>query len=362
MTDVIFVLETPTPQRTPTLNTLYNDGVDLLALYYSQDTKRGWGTVSPDHPNRWIPSGLLKGTAFLAKHILQGRPQVICCFGYHRISNIAAVLLARIARIQVVTRSDSNWHDEQRHSPLRRRLKRLAIRALYGRRTRVWTIGQQNDLYWANMGIKNRHLIPYGVPVPPIGTQNDREEMRESHGFGTGTVFLSVSVLEPWKGIRDVIDSFRQLRDSEARLVIVGKGSLERLVTDAAIADPRITYLGAVPQYALGKIYAGADVLVLASHREPWGLVINEAQANALYIIASDAVGAARDTVNNTNGRIFPAGSRIELLEALSSANSLIQNQSCRLPPVRGYSAAPEMLEELTRFGVAQSPTPLSAC
>jgi glycosyltransferase involved in cell wall biosynthesis len=360
VTEVLFILETPTPQRTPTLDAIYSEGVDLTALYYTNDTRRGWGEVSMAHPSRAIPRGQFGAATFLAKLILSGKTRVLCCFGYNRPSNIVAVLLARATGIQVITRSDSNWHDEQSRPKFRRRIKRLLLGAIYGPRTRVWTIGSQNDLFWSNMGLKNRLLIPYDVPVPPIGHPSDRAELRKSLNLGSAATFLSVSVLEEWKGIRTLLAAFRSLKDQSARLLIAGKGNLEDLVKEAAAADNRIEYLGPVPHSQLGAIYAAADILVLASHREPWGLVINEAQANGLRIIASDAVGAATDKVDSSNGWVFEAGNEAGLLKALEEACNIVDAGVGRLPTASPYQAYPAMLTDLMQFGIRRSPQRLS--
>ena len=57
------------------------------------------------------------------------------------------------------------------------------------------------------------------------------------------------------------------------------------------------------------QLYAMADVFVLPSGAEPWGLVVNEAMCFGLPVIASDRVGAAADLVKpGSNGFVYPAG------------------------------------------------------
>jgi alkylhydroperoxidase family enzyme len=59
----------------------------------------------------------------------------------------------------------------------------------------------------------------------------------------------------------------------------------------------------------LGDFYALADILVLPSNRETWGLVVNEALSFSLPVVVSDQVGAGVDLViPDQNGYIFPAG------------------------------------------------------
>ncbi len=61
-----------------------------------------------------------------------------------------------------------------------------------------------------------------------------------------------------------------------------------------------------------------ADVLVLPSEREPWGLVVNEAMACATAVITSDQGGCAGDLVTDDCGTVFPNGDENGLAAALS--------------------------------------------
>jgi glycosyltransferase involved in cell wall biosynthesis len=59
-------------------------------------------------------------------------------------------------------------------------------------------------------------------------------------------------------------------------------------------------------------------VLVIPSHREAWAVVVNEAVAAGLAVVASSIVGAAVELVQDgVNGRIFPSGDVTALTECL---------------------------------------------
>ena len=67
------------------------------------------------------------------------------------------------------------------------------------------------------------------------------------------------------------------------------------------------------------ELYSLADWTVVPSHREPWGVVVNEALACGSPVIVSDRVGAGADlVVDGVNGRIVPAGDAAALAEALA--------------------------------------------
>jgi glycosyltransferase involved in cell wall biosynthesis len=78
-----------------------------------------------------------------------------------------------------------------------------------------------------------------------------------------------------------------------------------------------IHMLGFCNQTMMPKAYAAADVLILPSEQETWGLVANEALACGRPVVLSDAVGSAPDlAADGTAGRVFPVGN----VEALAAA------------------------------------------
>src|SRR5581483_3191529 len=83
----------------------------------------------------------------------------------------------------------------------------------------------------------------------------------------------------------------------------------------------QVVLTGFVNQGQIADYYAAADVLVLPSGHEPWGLVLNEAMCFGLPVIASDAVGAAPDLVRpGENGWTYPVGDVDALARALEAA------------------------------------------
>jgi glycosyltransferase involved in cell wall biosynthesis len=353
MAEVLFIVEEPTPQRTPVLDSIVEHGVDLLTLFHRQhDALRGWGPIEPRHPWQNIPAGLIRSCAFVARQVLAPDLRILCCFGYSRPANLLAVVLARIRGVQIVTRTDSNWLHERRRPPARRLLKRAALQLLYGQRTRVWTIGTENDRYWAAMGLTNRTLIPFELPRPPIGTPEHGRAFRDRHRLGTGMVVLYVGMLEPHKGTDTLIEAFRAMPDEKVRLVVVGRGSLDALVQAASVEDTRIIRCGPLAQEQLGPVFAAADLLVLPSRQEAWGYVVNEAQANGVRVAVSDAVGCATDSVDDAHGYVFRAGDAPQLTAVLRAAADDHARGGIGVAARQPYNPAPDMIADLVRLGV----------
>jgi glycosyltransferase involved in cell wall biosynthesis len=94
------------------------------------------------------------------------------------------------------------------------------------------------------------------------------------------------------------------------------RGALEGYASSQGIAN--VHFVGFKNQKELPRYFGAADVFVLPSGIEPWGLVINEAMNFGLPVICSDQVGCAADLVRpGENGYIFPVGNIQSLADRL---------------------------------------------
>jgi len=145
-----------------------------------------------------------------------------------------------------------------------------------------------------------------------------RESLRLPKRF-----FLFVGRLVPEKGVFDLLNAYGKLAPElrrEVGLVFVGEGEARtELVRRAIPVVPGcVQCAGFIHREQLASYYALADAFVFPSHSDPWGLVVNEAMACGLPVIASDAAGCTADLVReNWNGRVVRGGEVAELASAL---------------------------------------------
>jgi glycosyltransferase involved in cell wall biosynthesis len=141
---------------------------------------------------------------------------------------------------------------------------------------------------------------------------------------------ITISELATFKGLGDLIAAFSLLsnRSSEAHLYILGAGSerskFERQARATSCSD-RIIFCGSVGDPA--SYLRAADIFVLASHREGFGLVLAEARAAGCAIVATRTGGIPEVLENGSAGILVPAHSPARLAEAL---NLLIEDDAVR--------------------------------
>ena len=154
------------------------------------------------------------------------------------------------------------------------------------------------------------------VIAPLVATPARLTASRGREPRGEPLRYLFVGRLIERKGIEVLLDAFRDVEGGE--LWVAGDGPLASRVEKAAADDARVRVLGHVEAAQLDDLYSRVDVLVLPSHYDVWGLVVNEAQAYGLPVIATDQVGAAADTIDpGVNGFVVPAGSSPALAHAM---------------------------------------------
>jgi len=209
--------------------------------------------------------------------------------------------------------------------------RRVVLRALLRRIRAALAIGTLNYAFYRAHGVAEDRIfrVPYAVDNDRFRAEADRlrgrrDALREELGWPRGVpVILYVGKLIPRKRPMDLLEAYaRVVADHPSALVFLGEGSeRDRLEAEArrrALGHVLIT--GFVNQTAIARCYAAADLLVLPSSHEPWGLALNEGMCFGLPVVASSMVGAAPDLVRDgENGFVYPVGDTEALARALAA-------------------------------------------
>jgi len=212
-------------------------------------------------------------------------------------------------------------------------------------------------------------LVGYGVArgqvavVPPGTDPPGRGEpaARERRAGGSGEVrLLSVGTITPRKGHLVLIEALAGLADLPWRLVCLGNLDRDpanvaavRAAIERAGLSGRVELAGERPPDRLGDDYAAADIFVLASFHEGYGMAYAEAMAHGLPIVGTTA-GAIPETVPPEAGLLVPPGDPAALREALRRviADRLLR-ASLAAGARRAAAALPSWDETVRRWGEA---------
>lgn len=138
-------------------------------------------------------------------------------------------------------------------------------------------------------------VVPCGVNLE-LFQPVDKEMAKQELGFGDDKLILFVGRIEPLKGIEQLLKAMPYLKNSQSpRLVIIGGDErnqyeverLQRLSRELHI-EGSVTFLGLIKQERLPYFYSAADVCVIPSYYESFGLVALESLACGTPVVATD--------------------------------------------------------------------------
>ncbi len=134
------------------------------------------------------------------------------------------------------------------------------------------------------------------------------------------TLILYVGQLIKRKGIDVILESAYELQNSNYHFLLVGYGSLQKKVSELIESGQlkNTSHIPFVPNENLMHYYAAADLFLLASFEEAWGLVVNEAMIAGNAVLVSKYAGCSADLVQNgRNGHTFDPHRPNELVKLI---------------------------------------------
>jgi glycosyltransferase involved in cell wall biosynthesis len=343
----------------------------FIQIAETEDIRVGLGGVDlsyHQYPFRLLFRGsisnapLFRRIGALARDLYKNPVDLVIMPGYHRAEYWAMLVVCILLRRKRAVFCDSTLVDRQR----------AAWREWAKRWFFVWCNG------FFCYGIRSKeYLMSYGVSESKIAYRCQAAAL--PHGYSVDKVlahyqsnwhgqpdeprFLYVGRLSIEKGLDDLFEAFCVLykRLPAARLDLVGAGpladELKRRVTTLKMAHA-ISFLGSKGLEEIAVLFQASTALVLPSHSEPWGLVVNEALSYGCPVVVSSACGCVPDLVREgITGYAFEAGNVDDLVKAMESVRHLSKDRqaaarSC-LEVVSDYTperAATQILDGCVRM------------
>lgn len=313
---LVIVTEIISPYRIPLFNALAErEDLDLHVVFLAETDPRlrKWEVYKSEirFSFQVLPSWrkrIGKYNALLnwgiGRALEQAWPDVILCGGYSYIASWQAQMWARTHKVAFLLWSESNSQDlRRRHPPIefmkKQFLKRCQGFVVPGKAAfeylRAWSV-KEEDIFIAPNAVDNELFATAAENARQSATAIRRDLDLPDRYF----LFVGRFVRE--KGIFELLSAYANLDErlrADIGLVLVGDGNCRtQLEKSAASVSPgEIKFAGFAQREHLGAYYGLAEMLVLPTFADTWGMVVNEAMACGLPVIVSRAAGCAADLV-----------------------------------------------------------------
>jgi len=322
-----------------------NPNIDLMVYFFSEESLNGLDIQVMFHANdRWgLREELLTGFKYkflknyspkpsylrpfyglmnfgVIKEIREENPDVVILMGWTNVSWWLSIVTCWLLRIPFFYMTDANVQAEALKTRLKLTPKRILMsRLLFKLASGFLCAGSSNRDLYSLYGVPDRKLVQFAYSWDYSSFLENADRLRaEKNDFKKELgipldkkIILFCGRLAMEKDVSLLLKAYRKVDAENKMLVLVGDGplkaSFEDYIKEHKIESVR--FFGFQDRSKISKYYAIADLLVLPSIQETWGIVVSEALCCSLPVIISDQVGSGRDMVKHgQNGYIFPSG------------------------------------------------------
>ena len=271
------------------------------------------------------------------------RPDAVAIMSWMNPTWWLTVLACLKFRIPILLMTDANVDAENLSSSWKTWAKRVLLAGfLFRSASGFLCAGTSNRQLYTYYGVPDDKLYPfayswgYGSLIEQSKQLHGmKSELRTEYGLPEDSIIaLYCGRFSAEKGSIELVDAFKYVSNPRAAVVLGGDGGLRSRMQASAVANgiESIYFMGFQGREEIAKFYALADFLVLPSHKETWGMVVNEGLCFSLPLVVSDQVGAGPDLVKHgVNGHVFPAGDVSALAEGMSTLTDLSEEDRLKM-------------------------------
>jgi glycosyltransferase involved in cell wall biosynthesis len=279
-----------------------------------------------DRGSRW------RRVITVVRDVFKNPSDLVVIPGYHRVEYWAMLLVCILLRRKRAVFCDSTEFDRPQTG-----LKDFAKRLFFRRCDGFFCYGVRSKEYLLRHGADESKII-YRYQAAALPHEYDPVEVLARYEAMPRPAakmhrFTYVGRFSLEKGINDLLEAFVRVRSkiTDARLDLVGAGplcaELKARVAELNLGDV-VTFLGTKNISEIAELFMESTALVLPSHSEPWGLVVNEALSYGCPVVASDVCGCVPDLViDGVTGYSFEAGDVEALSQAMLSAVKMTEDR-----------------------------------
>ena len=351
---MIYFLSHPIQYFSPLLKELAKK-TDLEVCYFSDVSLKlnkdaGFGTaIKWDIPllegyqseflKNWRSSGPLTNSFFdvfnpsVITKLWKTKHKIVVVNGWSYSSNWLVFIFGKLFGKKIWMRAENPLHKELTKSPKLLFIKKIILKHILFKLfiDKFLYIGSQNKAFYQFYGVneESRYIFtPYAVDNKQFQTEklkfskNINELKTELQVDSDKKIILFSGKYIEVKRPLDLLEAFKMLNNPDYLLIFVGEGKLRKQMEDYVKQNglQNVLLTGFVNQSQISKYYAIANVFVMCSEMETWGLSLNEAMNFELPVVISSTCGSSFDLVKDgVNGYIFQKSDVNELAKKIES-------------------------------------------
>lgn len=336
---VVYIYEEPDPYRIPFFERVSRrDDIEQTVFYCGEAGKNRGGEIDLGDTESFshILPGFRIRLPFLTP--LKVNPSIdirlsnggfdrVILGGFYHPTMLYSILWCRIHGVPYIINCES--HFLNRRGWFKSLLKKVFYPFIVKNASAYLATGKFSSEYLIYYGadFKNIFYFP-NTPDIEFFSENsklsgdEKKKFKEDLGVSGRYVIIFVGRMVEEKGVDTLIEAFRMVREkfSDVSLVLIGEGPLKEKYQDYVSSRkiPDVHFTGFVQNRELPRYYGMADIFVLPSRMEPWGVSVNEAMASGLPVILSDKVGSRGSLLKGgENGFMFKSEDYKELAKKI---------------------------------------------
>jgi glycosyltransferase involved in cell wall biosynthesis len=285
-----------------------SDEIELRVVFARETTidrqELGWTAAARDYSHRILPDHLKIWSAVRLAWSERDRLHIVNGI-WAEPSFAAALSVLGLAGSRVVVYAEAP-DCRQAQTGVRAFFRRTFARWVAKRVLGFLAVSRFAEQFYTQLGFARERVYPFGYFQTPNACTGSFPDPAPAQS----TEVIFVGQLIPRKGVDLLLEAIRPLFGEHPNLFLslIGDGAESRSLQNSARAlgiAAAVNFEGTVSSNRIQSRLASADVLVLPSRWDGWGMVVNEALSAGVPVIASDHCGAADLVQHGVNGYVF---------------------------------------------------------
>ena len=230
--------------------------------------------------------------------------------GYSNPTMILAMLYLRLHRVPFWMEVDGGLIRQDS------KLKHFVKKSLVCLADRWLSTGRYTTRYLVHYGAKEDRVRQYPFSslyekdiLPEVIPMEEKQALRRELEIPEPHMILAIGQFIHRKGFDVLMRAAQSLNQDTGIYIVGGEATEEYLRMREELDVPQVHFLGFQPKEVLSQFYKAADLFVLPTREDIWGLVINEALAYGLPTITTDRCVAGLELIEEgVNGYVVPVG------------------------------------------------------